>query len=101
MWRRRADDFEESGYKTEAVVDEVKSRWLLDPVSVNSSKIQRNWTHLQQSCSYFQCVNRIPNGTEDTKGFQLDQKLLLQESMQDRGDGMCVGRYRARIKEVL
>ena len=43
----------------------------------------------------------IPNGTEDTKGFQPDQKLLLQESMQDRGDGMCVDRYRARIKEVL
>ena len=80
MWRRGADDLE-SGYKTEAVVDEVESRRLLDPVSVNSGKIRSNWAHLQQSCSYFQCVNHIPDGTEDTKDFQPDQKLLLQQSM--------------------
>ena len=52
-----------------------------------------NLTHLQPLRDYVQCVDCFPCGTEDTKNFQPEQELLLQESVEsgyNLGHASCV-----------
>ena len=59
MRRGCADDLEERIYETEAVVDEVKNRGRLDPVSVKFGRMP-NAAYLQPLCSHLQRINRFP-----------------------------------------
>ena len=59
MRRGCTDDLEERIYKTEAVVDEVKNRGCLDPVSVNFGRMS-DVAYLQPLCSHLQRINSFP-----------------------------------------
>ena len=91
MRRGCTDDLKERVYEAKAVIDEVKNRGYLDPVSVNLGRIS-NVAYLQPFCSCLQRINRFPCCAEDTKHFQPEQELLLQHAMDSRSDRGCTDR---------